>query len=280
MDPQLIIITVLLVGLAAVVGVAYWPRRRGADEPDAAPAAAEAIEPIGFASFWPEPPRGLRLEAAAPEEVAVGQPFDLVAAILPPGERPTLPEALAAAVAPPPVALGALAFSVRVDAQGFVCHGPATQTVHYLPDGAPSIVVFSLSAERSGDAAIRVMVHQGLTEIGRVRLPLQAVDGEPAGGSNVGLRATLAARPPQMAEHLLAHVIAETYTADEARMLAAALDADYDALPGRTPFTRGLDLARDCARRGRAGELAERVMAERPHWRAAIRGNKRAERVV
>lgn len=265
--------------MADSIFVRFFHRLSHAFDAQGGPAAAPSADTV--AAEWPaQPPRVLRLEAAAPEEVAAGAPFDVIAALLPPGEAPTLPEALAAARPdPPPANGGALDLRLRVDAPGLVCHGPAARTARYA-DGQPALAVFSLSAERPGEAAIRLIAQQGLAEVGRVRLRLRVVAAAPATTAKRGGRAALAAQPPQAAEHLLAHAIAASYTADEFRALVESLDIEAKALPGRTPFTQALDLVRHVARDGGGPALAERVAVERPNWRTAIRGNKRAEKLV
>lgn len=271
-------IAFVIIGLALAGW--YWWRKRTNAAADAAPVYAppNQTKPAG----WPEsPPMALRLEAAAPEEAPVGQPFDVIVALLPPGDTPTLPQALAEAKpATPPNGHGTLDLLLRIDAPGFVCHGPATQVARYSGDNRPPIAVFSLSAERPGDSVIRLIAHQGLTEVGRARLRVRAMTQAPDTTDNLGTRATLSLRPPQAADHLLAHAIAANYTPAEFQTLAESLGADLAELRGTTPFTRALDMVQAISRRGDGPALAERVAAERPDWRAAIRGNPRAERLT
>jgi hypothetical protein len=269
---------VILAGVVLAMGIWYLVRRRAADvsapeEPD----GRDSDEDDVFGEAEPDWPRALRLEAAAPECAAVGRPFDVVVALLPPGERPTLPEALAAAKAPAANGHG-LSLRVRIDAPGLVCHSPATQTARYGTDDAPPILVFSLSADRPGEAAARVVVEQGLAEIGRVRLALRVADDAPEGGPNVGRRSTVTPRRPEAARHLLAHAIAGSYTAAELASLAEEMDAP--AVAAVSPFAAAIDLVHHVARHGDAEALAVRVTTERPQWRAAIRGNRRAEKLM
>lgn len=270
---------ILLLALIAVVlafGVGYWSRGRAAATVDDKTAEAEP------AADWPDPlPAALRLEAAAPEEVAVSAPFDVIAALLPPGESPTLPQALAAATPAAPVnGSPGLDFYLRIDAPGFACHGPATRAARYTGPDRPPIAVFSLSAEQVGEGVIRLIALQGLAEIARVRLRVRAAASAPATTDNLGTRAALTARPPQAAAHLLAHAIAASYTPTEFQALAESLDADPADLVGGTPFTQALDLVQAVSRRGDGPALAQRVATERPNWRVALRGNPRAEKLL
>lgn len=285
----LIILLVLAVGFVA----GRWTRRRSVSTAtgDAATVSMPAAGP------WPEQPLpdALRLEAVAPAEVVVGCPFDVYLALLPPDDPGTLPDVLRAAAEPPPLPPGArtLRVRVRIEAPGFAVLGPAEQPARWWPGEPAPVLAFRLAAEGAGDGAARLVVEQGLTEAGRARLALRAVvapPGETIPADPVATTAatavaaatgqvTFAVRPPEEADHLLAHAMAETYTAAELAALAEALGAPASP-PGASPFTTALDLVQHAVRRGRAEALAARVAAERPDWRRAIRGNRRAERLI
>lgn len=281
----IILIPVLAFGFA----LGRWARRAAPTNPtdpaaaaDAGPAASAAAE------SWPEQqlPGALRLEAAAPAEVVAGRPFDVYVALLPPDDPRALPDVLRAAAppAPPPPGARALRFRVRVEAPGWVIEGPAEQPARWWPGGPPPVLAFRLAAERPGGMATRLVVAQGLTEVGQARLNLRAaatpaVENGAADPTTVTAQVVIAPRAPEAADQLLAHAIAESYTADELAALAEELGASAPP-PGASTFTTALDVVHHAARRGAAEALAARVAAERPEWRRAIRGNLRAERLV
>jgi len=216
----------------------------------------------------------LRLDAAAPERVTAGQPFDLAVAVRRPTSPPLAPADLTqresadfGAVWP----AGATFIRLRLQIGAPECdiEGGDSRDVRLFAgqDGPP--VYFHLTPRRAGPLSLIITVYQEMDWIGSTRLRTEVgasagVAGEPRGQ----LTMTIASGPLNNAEAnqlTLRRALDDGYNADELRDLCFELGIDYEDLPGETQSAKARELVLYAKRHNLTAQLVAMVMAARPH---------------
>lgn len=242
----------------------------------------------------------LRLDAAAPERVTTGRPFDLAVAIRLPESPPLAPDDLTRRDSAPFAVswpAGAVFLSMRIEISASDCdlHGPNAQSVR-LPRGQDGpAVYFQLTPRRAGPLSIIITVYQETDWIGSARLRTEAGAEEPRGalamtvesgpaGAPAGGAASPAATgtpvPSVMVSQPLgnADVNLKTlrdaldagYSLSELRDLCFELDIDYDDLGGEGQSAKARELVLYAKRRDLLAALVACVMRDRPHLLAPV----------
>ena len=224
----------------------------------------------------------LRLDAAAPPQVTVGLPFDLLAAVRRADSPPlSAPADLSLRDSAPFAAVlpaGALFLALRIQIAAPDCdiHGGDSRPVRLLPGQDGPTVYFQLTPRRPGPLSVVITVYQETDWIGSTRLRTEAGAGggvaaagvQPAGAPRAGLVMTAVSRPLAEADvnlKTLRDALDNGYSDGELRDLCLELNLDYEDLPGDGQAAKARELVLFCKRRGLLAALVERVMRDRPH---------------
>ena len=270
-------------GLESIGEVSGEPPPEPPPPPPPPPPAPPALEPLPPPPA-PQPPAPaavvpLRLDAAAPPQVTVGLPFDLLVAVRradsPPLSAPadlTLRDSAPFAAVMPAEALF-LALRIQVAAPDCDIHGGDTRPVRLLPGQDGPTVYFQLTPRRPGPLSVVITVYQETDWIGSTRLRTEAGGtAAPVAGlataPRAGLVMTTVSQPLAQGEinlKTLRDALDNSYSDGELRDLCLELNLDYEDLPGEGQAAKARELVLFCKRRGLLAALVERVMRDRPH---------------
>ena len=211
----------------------------------------------------------LRLDAALPERVTVGRPFEIAIAVRRPASPPLAPDDLArresaafAAVWPDDAAF--IQLRVQVSAPECAIHNGDSRQFRLLAGQDGPTVYFQLTPQRAGPLSVIITVYQEMDWVGSTRLRTEAGTDELRGAMSV----TVDSRPLGNAEvnHVvLWKALTEGYNDAELRDLLFEMGIEYDDLPGDTKSAKARELVSYAQRHGRTGELVAKIMAGRPH---------------
>lgn len=216
----------------------------------------------------------LRLDTAAPPQVAVGVSFDLAAAIRRESSPPLAPDDLSLHESAPfaavlPAGATFLAMRIQVAAPDCDIHGGDTRPVRLLPGQDGPTVYFQLTPRRPGPLSIIVTVYQETDWIGSTRLRTEVTG--PAAMAMAAPRAavtmTVSSQPlgaTDVNAMTLYKALDVGYSDSELRDLCLELEVDYDDLPGQGQAAKARDLVLHCQRRGLLATLVACVMRDRP----------------
>lgn len=211
----------------------------------------------------------LRLDAAAPERVMVGQPFDLAVAVRPPNAPPLAPEDLTQRESAEfgaiwPADAQFIRLRLQIGAPECDIEGGDSRDVRLLAGQNGPTVYFHLTPRRAGPLSLIITVYQETDWIGSTRLRTEAGAGEPRGQ----LSMTVASGPLNHGEanlQTLRRALDEGYNSDELRDLCFELGIDYEDLPGETQSARARELVLYARRHNLTAQVVALVMAARPH---------------
>lgn len=242
----------------------------------------------------------LRLDAAAPERVTTGRPFDLAVAIRRPESPPLAPDDLTRRDSAPfavswPAGATFLSMRIEISAPDCDLHGPNAQSVR-LPRGQDGpTVYFQLTPRRAGPLSVIITVYQETDWIGSARLRTEAGADEPRGAlamtvesGPAGAPAGGAASPPATSapppsvmvsqplgnftvnQKTLRDALDAGYNLSELRDLCFELEIDYDNLGGEGKAAKARELVLHAKRNGLLAALVGCVMRDRPHLLAPV----------
>lgn len=216
----------------------------------------------------------LRLDAAAPERVTVGQPFDLAVAVRRPNSPPLAPGDLTRRESADfgavwPAGAPFIRLRLQIGAPECDIEGGDSRDVRLFAgqDGPP--VYFHLTPRRAGPLSLIITVYQELDWIGSTRLRTEVAAGEQPRGQ---LAMTVASAPLNNSEAnqlTLRRALDDGYNADELRDLCFELSIDYEDLPGETQWAKARELVLYARRHNLTAQLVALVMAARPHLLAS-----------
>ena len=220
----------------------------------------------------------LRLDAAAPERVTVGQPFDLAVAVRRPSSPPLAPDDLTrresadfGAVWPAGAAF--LRLRLQISAPECDIEGGDSRDVRLFAEQDGPTVYFHLTPRRAGPLSLIITVYQEMDWIGSTRLRTEVAATAGVGEPRGQLTMTVASGPLNNSEAnqlTLRRALDDGYNADELRDLCFELGIDYEDLPGETQSAKARELVLFAKRHNLMAQLVAVVMAVRPHLLAPV----------
>lgn len=218
--------------------------------------------------------QSLRLEAAVPEEVMVGQPFQLAAAVKQLVSQQLNVRGLDKLESEEfklRIPAGASSLELQVHVQAPDCHvvgSPSQRFELYIGRNSPTLY-FTLIPLREGEIFIIVKVTRSFLVLGSARLGL--ITRERLAGE-VKISITSLPIKPQSEDPFsallpdLSRFIDANFSLHEVRALCFEMGVDYDDLAGGQKSGKIIELILHCRRRDRHEELIERVVQARPNW--------------
>ncbi len=220
----------------------------------------------------------LRLDAAAPDRVTVGQPFDLAVAVRRPSSPPLEPDDLTrresadfGAVWPAGTAF--LRLRLQISAPECDIEGGDSRDVRLFAGQDGPTVYFHLTPRRAGPLSLIITVYQEMDWIGSTRLRTEVAATAGVGEPRGQLTMTVASGPLNNSEAnqlTLRRALDDGYNTDELRDLCFELGIDYEDLPGETQSAKARELVLFAKRHNLTAQLVAVVMAARPHLLAPV----------
>ncbi len=223
----------------------------------------------------PEPPApaetlvALRLDAALPERVVVGRPFDLFVAVRRPESPALAPDDLtrhesAGFDAPWPAGAAFITLRFQVTAQECDIHGGDSRSVRLAAGADSQAVPFQLTPRRAGPLSILIIVYQEEYVAGATRLRTEAGDEEPRGALAMTVNSIELASEVEMMVRLH-RALDDGYDNDELDELCLNLGIDSEDISGDNQSARALNLVKFAYRHHLEDRLIQRVSNDRPH---------------
>jgi hypothetical protein len=253
---------------------AHLEETAGEGPPESANGGAGHEPPLPPQPPMPEPSEkpirlvALRLDAALPERVTVGQEFILAVSIRQPGSPVLAPDDLERRESADFAALWPenapfIALRIQVKATGAEVLGGGIEPVRLLAGQDSSPVYFQITPRQTGPINVIITVYQEADWIGSTRVVTDAaieargeltiaINSRPVGDDDANLK-------------ILRQVLDDGYNLEELRDLCFELGIDYEDLPSETQSGKARELVLYARRHGLEAKLVERVMADRPH---------------
>lgn len=218
--------------------------------------------------------RSMRLDAAVPDEVVIGQSFELAVAlkqILSSQLNVQGLDKVRSEELKVKFPTGATTVQPQVHVLAPDCHiiGPSSQRFDLYDRSDSPILYFSLVPMRVGEIFIRVTVTQSFLVLGSARLGITTRECL-AGAVTTSVKSLpidqAADDPFSTLLPDLYHFIDANFSLHEVKEICFEMGIDYDDLRGGLKSEKIMELILFCRHRERHEELIERVIQARPNW--------------